>query len=506
MAIACAKTYFNDLYSVAQIRAIEQTALENLPTGTLMHRAGKAVADAAIALLPKDISHPRVLLAVGPGNNGGDALEAALELIKHGVHLFILMPTAPGDGFPEAKNALHKARASEISFIELSGLSNDDSWDLAIDGLFGIGMTRPAQGEFRKLIVYLNQLSCPTLAIDVPSGLNADVGTLIGPEGVAVNANATITFIANKPGLHTLHGRDYAGRVMVDDLTIERSLFKEPIGQLNRPELFFSSLRPRAHASHKGNYGDLYVMGGACGMAGAALLAARAGVMTGAGRVFVGFIDSPPAFDPLHLELMCRSAHSLAPDRGAIVAGPGMGDSQEANELLARMLSTDLPLVLDADALNELSTEPGLQKRLMQRRSTTVLTPHPLEAARLLGISTEEVQENRLDAAQKCATKFRSVVILKGSGTIIVDQDKHLVINTTGNAALATAGTGDVLAGACGSLLAQQWPTWNAALAAVWIHGHAADCMVSHGVGPIGITASELLPYIRKSLNQLLPG
>jgi ADP-dependent NAD(P)H-hydrate dehydratase / NAD(P)H-hydrate epimerase len=361
------------------------------------------------------------------------------------------------------------------------------------------------EGEFRALVNYLNNLSCPILAIDVPSGLNADDGSLVGPDGVAVKASTTISFIANKPGLHTLHGRDYAAAVIVNDLDIPRSLFGVPVAELNRPALFSSSMHPRAHASHKGSHGDLFVMGGASGMTGAVLLAARAGAMTGAGRVFAGFLDSEPPFDPVHLELMCRSAQSLNPTRGAIVVGPGMGMSREAHDLLARMLSTDLDLVIDADALNLLAVESGLQQRLIQRRAATLLTPHPLEAARLLEIPVEEIQKDRLDAAKKLATKFQSVVIVKGSGTVIANPDNSLIINTTGNPALATAGTGDVLAGLCGSLLAQQWPIWDAALAAVWIHGHAADCMVNEGIGPIGITAPELLPYLRKSLNQLLP-
>jgi hydroxyethylthiazole kinase-like uncharacterized protein yjeF len=505
MAIACAEAQPTDLFTVAQIRAIEQAALDTLPAGTLMQRAGKAVADAALALLPNDTSNPRILIAVGPGNNGGDALVAALELAIHGVTISIVMPIAPGQLSQDAKSALEKAKSTLISLIELTSLRDDHRWDLAIDGLFGIGLTRAVQAEFRILVNYLNQLSCPVLAIDVPSGLDADHGSLIGPDGIAVKASTTISFIANKPGLHTLHGRDFAGTVMVNDLDISRNLFKEPVAQLNRPELFCSSMHPRAHASHKGSHGDLFVMGGASGMAGAVLLAARAGAMTGAGRVFAGFLDTAPPFDPVHLELMCRSAASLHPTRGAIVVGPGMGMSREANDLLSRMLSTDLALVIDADGLNLLAVEPGLQQRLIQRRAATLLTPHPLEAARLLAISVEEIQNDRLDAAKKLATKFQSMVILKGSGTVIANFDNSLVINTTGNPALATAGTGDVLAGLCGSLLAQQWPVWDAALAAVWIHGDAADCMVNEGIGPIGITATELLPYLRKSLNHLLP-
>ena len=505
MAIACADAQSTDLYTVAQIRAIEQAALDNLPAGTLMQRAGKAVADAALALLAQDTSNRHILIAVGPGNNGGDALIAALELAMHGVRISIVMPIAPDTLSQDAKSALDNAKSTLISFTELTSLCDDQEWDLAIDGLFGIGLTRAVQGEFRILVNYLNRLSCPVLAIDVPSGLNADQGNLIGPEGIAVKASTTISFIANKPGLHTLHGRDYAGTIVVNDLDIARNLFKEPVAKLNRPELFCSSIHQRTHASHKGSHGDLFVMGGASGMAGAVLLAARARAMTGAGRVFAGFLDSAPPFDPVHLELMCRSAASLHPTRGAIVVGPGMGMSRDANDLLSRMLSTELALVIDADALNLLAVEPGLQQRLIQRRAATLLTPHPLEAARLLEIPVEEIQKDRLDAAKKLATKFQSVVVLKGSGTVIASFDNSLVINTTGNPALATPGTGDVLAGLCGSLLAQQWPVWDAALAAVWIHGDAADCMVNEGIGPIGVTAPELLPYLRKSLNHLLP-
>jgi hydroxyethylthiazole kinase-like uncharacterized protein yjeF len=456
MAIACADAHHTHLYTVAQIRAIEQTSLDQLPAGTLMQRAGKAVADAALALLPNSTSDRRILIAVGPGNNGGDALVAALELATHGIAVCIVMPAPPAQLASDARIAFDNAKSKLISYIKFSDLLNNQQWDLAIDGLFGIGLTRAVQGEFRALVNYLNNVSCPILAIDVPSGLNADDGSLVGPDGIAVKASTTISFIANKPGLHTLHGRDYAGAVIVNDLDIPRSLFGVPVAELNRPELFSSSIHPRAHASHKGSHGDLFVMGGASGMTGAVLLAARAGAMTGAGRVFAGFLDTAPPFDPIHLELMCRSAQSLNPTRGAIVVGPGMGLSREASDLLARMLSTDLDLVIDADALNLLAVESGLQQRLIQRRAATLLTPHPLEAARLLEIPVEEIQKDRLDAAKKLATKFQSVVILKGSGTVIANPENSLVINTTGNPALATAGTGDILAGLFGMRLSLQ--------------------------------------------------
>ena len=296
MAIVCADTHDTDLYSVAQIRAIEQAALESLPPSSLMRRTGKAVADLAWSLIANNEKNRRVLIAAGPGNNGGDALEAAIELAKHGLKITLVLPQAPDPKAHDACSALDKLKNSTVTFADLSALPADfrieTQWDLAIYGLFGIGLARPVEGEFRKLVEYLNQLSCPVLSIDVPSGLDADHGAVVGSNVIAVKASTTISFIANKPGLHTLHGRDYAGNVVDDDLAIERSLFKEPIAQLNRPTLFTSALHPRLHASHKGQHGDLYVTGGASGMTGAVLLAASAGAMTGAGRVFAGFIDN----------------------------------------------------------------------------------------------------------------------------------------------------------------------------------------------------------------------
>ena len=238
-------------------------------------------------------------------------------------------------------------------------------------------------------------------------------------------------------------------------------------------------------------------------MGGAVLLAARMGVMAGAGRVYAGFIESPPALDPVHPELMCRDAATVSLSSGAAVAGPGMGMSRHANDALARVLASELPAVIDADALNLIAAEPALQQKTRQRRAPTLLTPHPLEAARLLGTSAAAIQADRLGAARELAAFFLSTVILKGSGTVIADPEAHIVINTTGNPALSTAGTGDVLSGLCGALLAQHWPVWEAALAAVWLHGVAADQQVAEGIGPRGLTASELLPAIRSALNQL---
>lgn len=490
------------LYSVAQVRAIEQAAFAVIPSATLMQRAGRAVADASIRMLPATADQ-QILVAAGPGNNGGDAFEAAALLALAGHRVAVVMLADPQTLPADAQAALSRMRATNADLIDLQTACSQSHWTLVVDGLFGIGLTRPLQGPFRQLIEHINTLDCPVLAIDVPSGLHADTGAIVGPNGVAVLASKTITFIANKPGLHTASGRDCAGSVEVDNLALDEALYGLPGAELNRPALFNAAARPRAHASHKGSYGDLAIVGGAAGMAGAVILSARMAAYAGAGRVFAGFVDAAVAYDSLQPELMCRPADAIDMTRGVLVLGPGMGLARTAHDLLARALGTSRPLVLDADALNLLAAEPALQAKLSARRSPALLTPHPLEAARLLGCSAESVQTDRLHAATTLATKLQSVVILKGSGSIIAHPDGRLIVNSTGNPALATAGSGDVLAGLCGALLAQHWPVWEAALAAPYLHGAAADELVANGVGPTGLIASELLPVIRAGLNRL---
>ncbi len=490
------------LYSVAQVRAIEQDALSLLPAGTLMQRAGRAVADAALLMLPAT-DKQSVLVAAGPGNNGGDALEAAALLAQAGHHVAVVLLADPQALPSDAQASLARARASTAQFIDLQTAFSKPRWSLVLDGLFGIGLTRPLQGPYQQLVAFINALSCPVLAIDIPSGLDADSGAIVGPDGVAVIASKTLTFIANKPGLHTAHGRDCAGVVEVNDLQIDAHLVIKPCAELNRCPLFAAAARPRTHASHKGSYGDVAIVGGAEGMAGAVILSARMAAYAGAGRVFAGFVGPALAYDSLQPELMCRPAAALDMSRGVLVLGPGMGTSRVAHDLLSKALGSLQPLVLDADALNLLAAEPSSQARLAARRAPVLLTPHPLEAARLLACSAEAIQADRLHAAATLAKKLQAVVILKGSGSVIAHPDSRLVINSTGNPALATAGSGDVLAGLCGALLAQHWPLWEAALAAPYLHGAAADELVAQGTGPAGLTASELLPAIRTGLNRL---
>ena len=486
------------IYSVAEVRAIEQAAAAVLPPGTLMQRAGLAAAAAALDLLRGQT----VLVLAGPGNNGGDALEAAANLAHAGIDVSIIHLKGAAATAPETVHALERAQASDARFID--ALLPGQDWGLVIDGLFGIGLARPLTGAARELALAANAFDCPILALDVPSGLDADTGAVIGPDGVAVRASRTLTFIGDKAGLHTFEGRDMAGEVLVAPLGIDAGLLPAATCMLNAPELFSGRLKARAHSTHKGSFGDVAIVGGAAGMAGAPVLAARGALYCGAGRVFVASIAPGPAFDPVHPEIMFRDAAGFAAANCTLVLGPGMGDS--AGTLLAKALDGAAPLVIDADALNLIAASADLQGRLTARAGAAILTPHPLEAARLLGVTAAVVQGDRLAAARELTARFGKIVVLKGSGSVIAEPGGMAVINTTGNPGLATGGTGDVLAGICGALLAQGWPAREAALGAVWMHGAAADRLVEQGVGPIGMTAGELPAAVRAVLNSLTPG
>src|SRR5450830_1601282 len=495
------------LYSIAEIRQIENAVKAKLPSYTLMQRAGEACARLALSLVAgEDEIH--VLILAGPGNNGGDALEAAHYLSQFDLHVAVALHADEAKQPDDARHALQRARESEVEFLDVAdpGHLTSQRWTLVVDGLFGLGQTRPIAGKLRACVEYVNTLRCPVLAIDIASGMNADTGSVIGGTGcVAVRATHTLSFIGDKPGMHTCDGEDFSGDILLESLEIEESCFVTPHARLNELSLFSSALKPRAGNTHKGSYGDVIVVGGAHGMGGAPVLAARMAAHAGSGRVFIAFVDDAPAYDSVHPELMMRQADRVEFSTATIVVGPGLGTSRHAHDVLSRALDAQGRIVIDADALNMIAAEPGLQHKLQDRaQHTSIITPHPLEAARLLDATTAEIQHDRPQAARLLARHFKSIAILKGAGTVIAFPDGEIVINTTGNPALSTAGTGDVLSGLCGALLAQGWPATQAALAAVWMHGKAADQLVDLGVGPVGLTASEVVPAIRTLLNQII--
>jgi hydroxyethylthiazole kinase-like uncharacterized protein yjeF len=488
------------LYSCAQVRAIEQAARLRLGPGVLMERAGEAAAAFALDLLDGEAAGA-VLVLAGPGDNGGDGLEAAAHLARAGFDVEVLHLNGAAAPSSDAARALQRARDAGARFVD--EIPAGRPWRLVVDALFGIGIARPLAGRARDLAAWTAGVDCPVLALDVPSGLDADTGAVLGPDGAAATATHTLTFLGNKPGLHTGDGCDHAGAVDVDMLGADGLHQEAAQACLNGPALFAEHLAPRRRNSHKGSFGDVVVLGGARGMAGAAVLAARAALFGGAGRVFAAMLDGGMALDPLQPEIMFRDGAGMDFEGRTVVAGPGMGNADAAVHLLGRALDAGAPLVLDADALNLAAARPALQARLAALGGRSVLTPHPLEAARLLGMTASIVQADRLEHARELALRFDSVVVLKGAGSVIARPDGFVAVNSSGNPGLATGGSGDVLAGFCGALLAQGWPAWEAALGAVWMHGAAADWLVDDGAGPVGLTAGELPKAIRAVFNEL---
>jgi len=456
-----------DLFDVAGTRTLEQVAAATLAPHTLMQRAGLAVARLAMAIAP----HARtVWIACGPGNNGGDGLEAAAQMKLRGFAPVVTWLGNPDRVPPDARASLERARAAGVAFAE----SPPVAWDLAIDALLGIGASRAPDGEMAEWLRRMHGDTAPVLSVDVPSGLDADTGRLAldrTPPGTGHAARFCLSLLTLKPGLFTAQGHDAAGEVWLDDLGCSASAATPAAWLAGAPPN-----RPRLQSSHKGSYGDVAVIGGAPGMAGAALLAASAALHAGAGRVFAALLDGHAALDTSQPELMLRDPASLDLSKMTAVAGCGGGAAIRA--LLPRVLSTAQRAVIDADALNAIALDPALQTLLEargRRGLPTVLTPHPLEAARLLDVGTSAVQADRLSAAQRLADRFGSVVALKGSGTVIAAPGARPRINLTGNARLASAGTGDVLAGMVGSALAGGLPALEAAQEAVWHHGDLAD-------------------------------
>lgn len=443
-------------------RALEVSAAAELPPHTLMQKAGLAVARLALAVAP----HARIIwIPCGPGNNGGDGFEAARQLKTWGKSPVV---TCLG-----AAQRLPADAAAAYAAAVQSGVSLADAvppqYDLCIDALFGIGRLRAFDARCSGWIAQINTRTAPVIAVDVPTGLDADTG-VAGP--LHVKADVTLSLLTLKPGLFTADGRAACGDIWFDSLGVV-----EPAGACAELQ-GAARMVDRAHNTHKGSYGDVAVVGGQQGMGGAALLAARAALHGGAGRVFVALLDGAPfPLDFCQPELMLRSLPALDFTAMAVVAGCGGGDAIHAH--MANILAHSRQLVLDADGLNAIARDASLQNCLRNRQErqerTTVLTPHPLEAARLLGVDTAQVQANRLEAACELAQKFSCVVVLKGSGSVIAAPGKLPRINTSGNARLATAGTGDVLAGLIGARLAAGAEGFAAACDAVYLHGKAAD-------------------------------
>lgn len=481
------------LHGIAAARRIEAAAAAGLPPHTLMQRAGLAVARLALAVAPHA---RRVTVLAGPGNNGGDGLEAAMRLTGVGRQVSVWL-TAPDVQAlpPDASRSLQRAQAAGVALHRAPDTLPPG--DLVIDALLGLGASRAPEDTIARAIGWSLAQPSPVLAVDLPSGLHAETGARLGTE--AVQATHTLSLLVLKPGLFTGQGRELAGQIWHDDLGIgaellaqEAALARLGAGVAGSPGTGLQA-SGRRHAQHKGSFGDVLVIGGAPGMAGAARLAARAALAAGAGRVYLSPLDAGEAAYQARPELMHRPQAWLQPQgllsQATVVCGCGGGSA--VAEVLPTVLAHAPRLVLDADALNAVAGDAALQQALTSRArrgQPSVLTPHPLEAARLLGCTTAQVQADRLNAALQLAARLDAVVVLKGSGSVIAAPGRLPVINTTGNALLATAGTGDVLAGWLGGgwIPSAAHDGWPVALEAVRRHGAAADEALRQGLqGPL---------------------
>ncbi|HEY5718230.1 MAG TPA: NAD(P)H-hydrate dehydratase [Motiliproteus sp.] len=493
------------LYTAEQTRRLDQLAIAaGTPGFELMLRAGRACYRALRRRWPEV---RRLTVLCGGGNNGGDGLVIAALAHEQQLQVQVLMvggeaTLAKLQG--EAREALQWAQQRGV---EVNGVSNETvlEGELVVDALLGTGLQDAPRGDFRRLIDTLNVSGLPVLAVDIPSGLCADSGRVLGS---AVRADLTLTLIGIKRGLLTHQGPEHCGQLLFDDLQLDGELRDQVPSDLqllgNEDLNRWLPRRPR-HA-HKGDHGHLLVVGGDHGMGGAVAMAAEAGMRCGAGLVSVATRAEHLALCNVRRpELMVhgvRSGQELEPllaRATVVVIGPGLGQSAWSGQLLHAVQQLSVPLVVDADGLNLL-----LQGELVgeRRRDNWVLTPHPGEAARLLNCSVAEVQADRFAAVKELQHRFGGVVVLKGAGTLVASAD-GLWLCPAGNPGMASGGMGDVLAGTIGALLAQGLEQGQAVAAAVYAHSHAADLLAAQQ-GERGLLATDLLQPLRQLLNPQL--
>ena len=463
----------------------------------LMERAGAAAAEIASAMLAAHGG--RVLVLAGPGNNGGDGFVCARHLRAKGFDVDVAFGA---DATRLPADAAVAWRALQPSGARLLPAPSGEAPALVVDALFGIGLSRSMGPPYSEWVEWANAVDAPILALDIPSGLDAATGVAHQP---VIRATATASFIALKPGLLTCDGPDHAGEISLHTLGLQCDLTKTGARLEWRPlsRDLPAILARRERKTHKGTFGRACVIGGAEGLVGAALLAGRAAIRLGAGRVVVGLAArNPPLVDWGSAELMLREATNVGDDYDAWVVGPGLGGGERAQAIVERVARCAQPMVLDADALNAVAANQALRDLVAEREHSTLATPHPAEAARLLGCKTEDVQSDRVHAATELSKMLRAHVVLKGAGSILARPDGMFDINATGNPGLATAGSGDVLAGILGALLAQGVDAAQALRIGVCLHGAAADSLVAEGVGPLGLTASEVIDGARALVNE----
>lgn len=511
------------LCTAAQMREIDRRAIDEygIPSLLLMENAGRAVAGRAAELLHEGQGR-RVVVLCGKGNNGGDGLVIARHLHTRGYVVCCLLAGDPASLQGDARTNLELVQKFGVPFQSFTDWSDDltarlQRADLVVDALLGTGSRGEPRGPIGAAVSALAAADRPTLAVDIPSGLDADIGQLAENH---VRAVETVTFGLPKIGLASFPGRTAAGRISVADISLPLPLLRQDalgVEWIDR-ERALPLWPPRSATAHKGEAGRLFILAGSAGMTGAATLTGLAALRAGAGLVTLGV---PASLNPI-LEVKLTEAmtlplpetdtHGHAPESlemvrewagrvGAFAVGPGFGRDPRSGELVRAVLrETKLPTVVDADGLYHLSpADAGTF------HAQCVLTPHPAEMARLLGTETAEVQSNRLEVAKTAAARLGCIVALKGAATVIAAADGRVAVNSSGGPALATGGTGDVLTGMVAACLARGLAPYEAAVAAVYLHGIAGE-VAGERYGAPGAVASDVVEAIPEALRRLWTG
>lgn len=484
------------LYRADQVRELERIAIADygIPGMTLMERAGRAAWDCFRDAWPEAES---VAVVCGGGNNGGDGYLFAQCAARNGRKVRVISLTPVGELRGDARRAAEELRSRGVTPQPLSG-SLFGNADVIVDAVFGIGLDRDVTGPAREAIEAMNASGKPVLAVDIPSGLHADTGTVMG---AAVRASMTITFLGLKIGLYSGAGPECAGSILHTSLDLPAAAYEKVAPAARRIDLasLRGLLQKRRRSAHKGDFGHVLVIGGDHGYAGAVHMAGEAAARVGSGLVSIATRPEHAAtLSAARPELMARGIASpvdLAPllERATVVAiGPGLGQSNWGSALFSRVLESDLPLVVDADALNLLARDPC-------RRGNWIITPHPGEAARLLNSSSAVVQADRFQATRALQAGFGGIAVLKGCGTVIADEAGKLAVCSQGNPGMASGGMGDVLTGVIAGLRAQRLEMAAAACLGVCLHAAAADACAAGGER--GMLASDLMVKLRRFAN-----
>lgn len=488
-----------NLYRSDQVRELDRIAINDfdIPGQTLMERAGSAAFSVIRNCWP---DAQQISVVCGGGNNGGDGYVVARLAGEAGYRVNVGYTVNPEKLQGDARSAADKLAGAGI-IPQPYSTTLLDNCDVIVDALLGTGLDRDVTGELHKVIADINKTTAMVLSIDIPSGLCANTGQIMG---ICVMADATISFIGMKQGLFTNQGPECSGRVFFDDLNVPPDIYtKVPVASrrldLDKQLAF---LQPRSRSAHKGHFGHVLIVGSDLGYPGAAVMAAEAAARVGAGLVSLAtHTRHATSVTTRRPEIMAHGIERpsdllpLVKRANVIAIGPGLGQSEWSKTMFASVLETQHPLIVDADALNLLAAEPA-------RKTGWLLTPHPGEAARMLNIDVKKLQSDRFTAIHSLQEKYGGVIVLKGSGSLVIDQESNIYVCNGGNPGMASGGMGDVLTGVLAGLVAQGLTLSRAATLGVCLHAHAGDKAAAEG-GERGLLATDLMPWLRRLVNRV---